>query len=89
MSKDELECYVEETLKFKNVNDAFNDFIYDFTIEELINYLSDEVKEQIIKMSPSYVKRKENYYFNGNFLNLTKEEVNEVIDTIEKGSEKV
>jgi len=80
MNKEELEIYVDETLKFDSIDKAFDDFIYDFTIEELIDFISEEEKERILKISPSYVKHNDKWYFNGNFQDiLDNEEINQII----------
>lgn len=85
MNKEELEIYVDETLKFDNIDEAFNDFVYDFTIEELMDFISEEEKERILKTSPSYVKHNNKWYFNGNFQDmLDSEEINQIIKAKEK-----
>ena len=83
MTQPELKNLMEETLKFDTLDDAFDDFIYDFTIDDLMTYLSTEEKERIIKLSPSYIKHKNKWYFNGNFQDLTKEEINKVLNKLE------
>ena len=82
MNKEDLEVYVEETLKFKNISSAFNDFVYDFTIDELIGFLTDEMKEEILKTSPSYINYNDKWYFNGAFQDLQEEEIKEIIKKI-------
>ncbi len=82
MNKEDLEFYVEGTLKFNSIDDAFEDYIYDYTLEDLKRLLTDEIKEQIIKLSPSYVKKDEKYYFNGEFQGLTEEEIKEIIEEV-------
>ena len=85
MNKVELEMYVDETLKFDNIDEAFDDFVYDFTIEELMEYISDKEKERILRTSPSYVKHNNNWYFNSNFQDmLDSEEINQIIKAKEK-----
>ena len=80
MNEEELELYTENTLKFNNLDDAFEDYIYDYTLEDLKALLTDEMKEQIIKLSPSYVKKDEKYYFNGEFQELTDKEIEKIIN---------
>ena len=82
MNKEELEFYVEGTLKFNSIDDAFEDYIYDYTLEDLKALLTDEMKEQIISLSPSYVKKGEKYYFNGEFQGLEENEINEIIEEV-------
>lgn len=85
MNKEELEMYVDETLKFDSIDEAFDDFVYDFTIEELMEYISDKEKERILRTSPSYVKRNNKWYFNGEFQELEQKEINQIIKAKEEG----
>lgn len=87
MDKEELEWLVDETIQFRNVDEAFYDYTEDLTAEEIIDLLDDETKEKILLDSPSYVKRKDKIYFNGEFINLEDEEIDEVIDNLKKGDE--
>lgn len=82
MNKEDLEFYVEGTLKFNSIDDAFEDYIYDYTLEDLKALLTDEMKEQIIKLSPSYVKKDDKYYFNGEFQGLEEDEINKIIEEV-------
>lgn len=82
MEKELLEFYKENTLKFNSIDDAFEDYIYDYTLEDLKALLTDEMKEQILKLSPSYVKRNDKYYFNGDFQELNEEEINQVLKEV-------
>ena len=79
MKKDDLEYYKENIIEFKNLNDTFIDFVYDYTLEELIAYMDDEMKETIIRLSPSYYKLDDKWYFNGEFQELNDDEIKEVI----------
>ena len=84
MNKEELEMFVDETLDFDNVDEAFEDFIYDFTIEEVVEFLTDKMKEEIIKTSPSYIKHNGKWYFNGEFQELEQGEIKQIIKAKEK-----
>lgn len=85
MNKEELEMFVDETLKFDSIDEAFDDFVYDFTIEELINFISEEEKERILKTSPSYIKDNNKWYFNSNFQDIIdSEEIDQIIKAKEK-----
>lgn len=84
MKKEFLDMYLSQTSKFNNIDEAFQDFIYDFTIEDLIPFISDEEKERILSTSPSYIKHNDKYYFNGEFDDLTNDEVNQIIKAKEK-----
>jgi len=79
MKKDDLEYYKENIIECKNLNDTFIDFVYDYTLEELIAYMDDEMKETIIRLSPSYYKLDDKWYFNGEFQELNDDEIKEVI----------
>lgn len=82
LSKENLNLLVEETLKFDNIDEAFNDYVYDFSIEDIINCLSDDMKRKIVLQSPSYKERNGMYYFNGDFDSLDKDEIDEVINEL-------
>lgn len=79
MDKEELEMYVNDTLDFDSIDEAFDDFVYDFTTDELMEYISDKEKERILKTSPSYVKRNGKWYFNGEFQELEQKDINKII----------
>lgn len=79
MDKEELEMYVTDTLDFDSIDEAFDDFVYDFTTDELMEYISDKEKERILKTSPSYVKRNDKWYFNGAFQELEQKDINKII----------
>lgn len=80
MKKQELEMYVEETLKFDNIDEAFDDYVYDMNEGDIIALLTDDMKREILSLSPSYVKKNEKYYFNGEFQDLTNEEIKQIIN---------
>lgn len=84
MNKEDLDFYAEETLKFNNIDEAFDDYIYDFTLEDLVRFLTDEMKEQIVLLSPSYVKNNGKYYFNGEFQCLDENDIKEIINRKEE-----
>ena len=79
MDKEELEMYVNDTLDFDSIDEAFDDFVYDFTTDELMEYISDKEKERILKTSPSDVKRNGKWYFNGEFQELEQKDINKII----------
>lgn len=85
MNKEDLKYYVITTADFDNIDEAFDDYVYDLTISEIIDLLDDEMKEKILSDSPSYIKRNEKYYFNGEFIDLEDNEINQVIKEYEKG----
>ena len=84
MDKEDLEYYVNNTSKFDSIDEAFDDYVYDYTIEELIELFNDEMKEKILLESPSYVKNNDVYYFNGEFCDLEDTEINQIINQFEK-----
>lgn len=82
MSKEELEYFKDETLMFTNIDEAFEDFCWEMSAEDIMKFISDEEKERIISTSPSYVKHNNKYFFNSNFQDsdLTEEELNKILD---------
>ena len=84
MKKEFLDMYLSQTLKFDSIDEAFQDFIYDFTIEDLVSFISDEEKERILSTSPSYIKHNGKYYFNGEFDELAGSEADQIIEAKEK-----
>lgn len=87
MDKEDLKYYVLTTTDFDNIDEAFDDYIYDLTISEIIDLLDDEMKEKILLDSPSYIKRNEKYYFNGEFIDLEEEEIDKIIKNYEDKKE--
>lgn len=87
MDKEDLKYYVLTTTDFDNIDEAFDDYIYDLTISEIIDLLDDEMKEKILLDSPSYIKRNEKYYFNGEFIGLEEEEIDKIIKNYEDKKE--
>lgn len=87
MNKEDLKYYVLTTTDFDNIDEAFDDYIYDLTISEIIDLLDDEMKEKILLDSPSYIKRNEKYYFNGEFIDLEEEEIDKIIKNYEDKKE--
>lgn len=87
MNKENLKYYVLTTTDFDNIDEAFDDYIYDLTISEIIDLLDDEMKEKILLDSPSYIKRNEKYYFNGEFIDLEEEEIDKIIKNYEDKKE--
>lgn len=86
MEKEELEFFKNETLVFTNIDEAFEDFCWEMSAEDIMSFISDEEKERIISTSPSYVKYNNKYFFNSNFQDndLTEEELNKVLDEKDK-----
>lgn len=82
MNKYEKESFKNETLVFTNIDEAFEDFCWEMSAEDIMNFISDEEKERIISTSPSYVKHNNKYFFNSNFQDsdLTEEELNKILD---------
>ena len=81
MKKEELEYLVGNTLDFSNVDEAFEDFCWEMSAEEIMSFISDEEKERILKTSPSYVKHKDKWYFNGEFQDILDEkEIEKIIE---------
>lgn len=87
MDKEDLKYYVITTTDFDNIDEAFDDYVYDLTISEIIDLLDDEMKEKILLDSPSYIKRNEKYYFNGEFISLEEEEIDKIIKNYEDKKE--
>ena len=85
MNKEDLEYYVDNTSKFDNIDEAFNDYVYGLTEEEILDLFDDKMKARIVLESPSYVKKNGSYYFNGEFIDLEDNEINQVIKEFEKG----
>lgn len=85
MNKEDLKYYVDSTSKFDSIDEAFNDYIYGLTEEEIIDLFDDKMKAKIVLESPSYVKKNGAYYFNGEFIDLEDNEINQVIKEFEKG----
>lgn len=83
MNSEELEFIVDETLSFNSLDEAFEDYIYDMNEEEILALFTDNMKKEILKLSPSYVEHNNKYYFNGEFQGLTADEINEVIKEVE------
>ena len=82
-----LEQYIEDTNCFHNVDEAFMDYIGDMTVEEIVDLFGKDIKESIVLSSPSYIKKNNRIYFNGEFINLKENEINNVIDNFERRRE--
>ena len=87
MTDEELEYFKDETLLFNNVDEAFEDFCWEMSAEDIISFISDEEKERILSTSPSYVKHNNKYFFNSNFqdTDLTEDELNKILTEVEAG----
>lgn len=83
MNNEKLEFIVDETLSFNSLDEAFEDYIYDMNEEEILALFTDNMKREILKLSPSYVEHNNKYYFNGEFQDLTADEIDEVIKEVE------
>lgn len=81
MNREDLEFFKDETLTFDNLDEAFEDFCWEMSAEEIISFISDEEKERILSTSPSYIKHKDKYFFNSNFqdIDLTEEDLDEIL----------
>lgn len=82
MTKQEKEFFKSGTLVFTNIDEAFEDFCWEMSAEDIMNFISDEEKERILSTSPSYVKHNDKYFFNSDFQDsdLTEEELNKILD---------
>lgn len=86
MASEELEYFKDKTLLFNNVDEAFEDFCWEMSAEDIISFISDEEKERILLSSPSYVKHNDKYFFNGDFqdTDLTEDELNKILTEVEE-----
>ena len=84
MDKEDLEYYSENTFRFSNIDDAFEEYIYEMTTSEIIQLFTDEFKKKIVLDSPSYYEKDGKYYFNSEFCSLSRNEKDAIVDKVEK-----